>query len=151
MATTKSQLPMIRSLKAIARRKANTSYYDIPVPAEVNQRLKDQAKAAKKELNRAMRALLRGQTKSLLMSLILEQNSVPLSPVEEGQVTAFKAARDHLFEVAGSTRTSDLVYVWQKDQKKKAEELFGELENIELQVIAGESVDLAPYTRLLQN
>lgn len=151
MTATKSQLPMIRSLKAIARRKANLSYFNIPVPEEVKHDCVRQAEAAKKKLNNDLRALFRRQNKSLLATLFLEQRNVPLNPAEEEQVAAFKALLDEVYKSAGATLSSGYVYSWQKEQKKRAEELFKELENIELQVIAGESVDLAPYAAALKS
>lgn len=151
MATTKSQLPMIRSLKTIARRKSNIYYYDIPVPEEVSERLKNKAASAKREKNRAVRALLRGQTKTLLASIALESIGIRLDENEASQVAAFKQVQATVIEAAGETSYYDLMRAWQRDQQSKAKALYAELENLELQVIAGESVDLAPYTRQLQN
>lgn len=151
MAATKSQLPMIRSLKAIARRKANVDRYNIPVPEEVKQRFVQEAKAAKKKLNSELRALFRKQTKSLLVNLLLEKESVPITPAEEEQIVAFKAVLNEVQKSIGPIYDSTFVYNWREEQKKKAGELFNELENIELKVIAGESVDLAPYAAALKS
>lgn len=151
MTATKSQLPMIRSLKAIARRKANVNRCSIPVPEEVKQRFMQEAKAAKKKLSNELRALFRKQTKSLLVSLLLKKEGVPITPAEEEQIVAFKAVLHEVQKSIGPIYDSTFAYNWQEEQKKKAEELFNELENIELKVIAGESVDLAPYAAALKS
>ena len=150
MAHTKSQLPMIRSLKAIARRKANLNYYDIPVPAEVKKRFTQEAQATRKKLSSELRALFRKQTKSLLVNLLLKGEGVPLTCVEEEQITAFKNVLIEVRKGDGPILESTYVYDWQHDRKKEARALFDELEKIELQIIAGEAVDLAPYAQRLK-
>ena len=151
MAATKSQLPMIRSLKAIARRKANVNHCSIPVPEEVRQRFVQEAKAAKKKQGSELRALFRRQTKSLLVNLLLKKQDVLLTPAEEEQIVAFKTVLNEVQKSIGPIHDSAFAYNWREEQKNKAEELFNELENIELKVIAGESVDLAPYAAALKS
>lgn len=151
MAHTKSQLPMIRSLKTIARRKANVTYYDIVIPKDVSARLKNQVLAAKRERARALRALLRGQTKTLLVALALEKMSVPLRPEEQAEIQAYKTTRNQMEDAAGETDVHMLERKWQQQQLQEAKDLFNELEAIELSIISGETVDLAPYANRLKS
>jgi hypothetical protein len=151
MAHTKSQLPMIRSLKAIARRKANISYYDIEIPSDVKTRLKNQVLSAKRERARALRALLRGQTKTLLVALALEKLCVTLRPEEQAELQAYKVTREQVEDAAGGIDLHETERNWQREQLQEAKDLFNELEAIELNVISGETVDLAPYANRLKS
>ncbi len=151
MTTTKKDLPAIRSLKAIARRKMNRPYWQIEEPAEVTAANKAQTLAYNEALNKALKA----QAKKIPVADLREiayQNLLYLSPHHSGitrnspSIAALYAAQDALKAKGISLPSSS----YGKDQVAKAKKLFEELETAELQIIAGESVDLAKFTRQLQ-
>lgn len=142
---TKSQLPMIRSLKAIARRKMS-EWPDVP-PAVAEQ--------IKKNLEKYHELLAKGRSQyirrapvSLLRSLVMRMQSIPLTDGQKYSVAEFDA---DLKKMAERINVGPLhAHTWQQQEAARYREIFQDLENTELQVIAGESVDLAPYTRQLK-
>ena len=151
MATTKKDLPGIRSLKAIARRKMNQPHWEIQEPAEVTAANKVQSKAFNEALDKAFKA----QAKKIPVAELREiayQSLLCLSPRHVGDSckpilkAAYKAAEDAVKAKGFSPPSS----TYGRDQVAKARKLFEELEAAELKIIAGESVDLAKFSRQLQ-
>lgn len=142
---TKSQLPMIRSLKAIARRKMN-EWPDVP-PA-IAEQIKKNVEKYDELLAKGRSQYIRRAPVSLLRSLVMRMHRIPLTDGQKYSVAEFDA---DLKQMAERINVGHLhAHSWQQQEAARYREIFQDLENTELQVIAGESVDLAPYTRQLK-
>lgn len=149
MAHTKSQLPMLRSLKAIARRKMNQSTYNIEIPAAVKKQIEANRKQELADGLKIVRARVRALTKAELATFVLHHAASHLAPSSE-HAQVRKLEQD-LTRDLPDRYVHHPEHTWWREQIKDQKKLFIELEAIELQIIAGEHVDLAPYARRLQS
>lgn len=153
----KSQLPMLRSLKAIARRKASIPYHRIETPPEVKEAYKARQKARDDmRYSTATRALMKLSTADrtiLALTSVLAQEFPTLRRDETQRREAVNKFRKHLSQLTKTVKlpAEEGPYEYGREQVQKAQKLFHELETLELQIIAGEEVDLAPYARQLQS
>lgn len=149
---TKSQLPMIRSLKAIARRKMNG---EIEISPAVRKQVEENHKKWEEQINAQRARYIRKAPASLLRALVLHtelgyvHGPKEMSSLQLQQVRQFKS---DMAAIASGTRNGPVsLSEWKIAERARYQELFQKLENTELQVIAGESVDLAPYTHQLKS
>lgn len=141
----KSQLPMLRSLKTIARRKMNQEY---KVPDELRKQFTADAERAKREHDKQVRKVINRMPAAMLRLEMLCRLRFFLQADEQALLANFRLNYPLPEEAVTAW---DLQHAWVENQKAMARATFEELERIELQIIAGEEVDLAPYARQLSS
>ena len=144
---TKSQLTMVRSLKAIARRKMNE---DIK-PTQAQREEFDRNNKRYEELVAQGKAqYIRRMPVSWMRALLLSDAGPHLLNEEQRKAVAsvkndMTAIKERAVAQVGLTYS----WSWKQQELARREALFNELETIELNIISGETVDLAPYAKQL--
>lgn len=151
--TKKTDLASLRGLKAIARRKMNQNYWDIPEPAEHIKKYDEARKLYDKELKEQI-LLLAGKMKPADMKeLVMEACLMANHPYSSGSfrtkavMVVGRKAKEALAKKGIKVPSCES---YGKQLVEKARLLFNEIESAELQIIAGESVDLAKFVRKLE-
>lgn len=145
MAITKSQLPMIRSLKTIAKRKSQ-QWPD--VPDQVKEQIQKNQDKRNAWINRERKRYIARLPVSHLRCYMMRQNNVPL---EEAQQKMAQEVIKDLTQIGMTTNFgATTVTTWQQAEQARYRALFNELEAAELKIIAGEAIDLAPFTVALK-
>lgn len=144
---TKSQLPMVRSLKAIARRKMNE---DIK-PTQAQREEFDRNDKRYEELVAQGKAqYIRRMPVSWMRALLLNEAGPRLLNEEQRKaVASFKNDMTAIEERAVAQVGPTYSWAWKQQELARRKALFNELETIELNIISGETVDLAPYAKQL--
>ena len=149
MTTTKKDLPAIRSLKAIARRKMNQHYWQIKEPAGYLENLEKRTQAYNEALDKAFKKQSKKMPLMAMRELVYQSLHYRASThYGEFWTDALRSAYDAALAETQKFSVPKESYAHQ--QIAKAKKLFEELEAAELQIIAGESVDLAMFSRQLQ-
>lgn len=144
---TKSQLPMVRSLKAIARRKMNE---DIK-PTQAQREEFDRNEKRYEELVAQGKAqYIRRMPVSWMRALLLDEVGPHLLNEEQRKaVSSYKNDMTAIKERAVAQVGPTCRWTWKQGELARRQALFNELETIELNIISGETVDLAPYAKQL--
>lgn len=145
---TKSQLPMVRSLKAIARRKMNE---DIQ-PTQAQREEFDRNEKRYEELVAQGEAqYIRRMPVSWLRALLLHYDVSYTVHTDEQRkaVASYKKNMTAIKERAAAQVGPTSHWAWEQEERARRQALFNELETIELNIISGETVDLAPYAKQL--
>ena len=149
----KTDLASLRGLKAIARRKMNQKYWDIVEPPEHAKKRDEAEKLYDKELKEQI-LLLAGKMKladmkklAVEVSMLVNHPYACGSYHTKGVLEVGRKAKEALAKKGIKAPPSES---YGEQVIEKARLLFNELESAELQIIAGESVDLAKFVRELE-
>ena len=148
--TQKEQLSLLRQLKAIARRKTSQRYWDIPVPPDKAAEFKADILSLKRTRNNTLRKHVRSLPKQFLNTLVMDSLKVKLTPEEKTTLAAWRQANQELIGPIDHD-INDLQTTYQKQVVAEAVQVFSDLERLELEIIGGVEVDLAPYARRLMD
>jgi gentisate 1,2-dioxygenase len=144
---TKSQLPMVRSLKAIARRKMNENIE--PSQAQLEE-INRNAKRYAELVSQGKSQYIRRMPVSWLRAILLKSaGAVPLNEEQRKSVSSYESDMIAITKRAAAQAGPISNWPWVQEERARRQKLFNELETIELNIISGETVDLAPYAKQL--
>ena len=145
---TKSQLPMVRSLKAIARRKMNEDLKPTQAQCEeFDRNEKRYEELVTKERTQYIRRVPVSWMRALLLHY--DVSHTVLNDEQHKAVTSYKKEMTAIRERAAALVGPTCRWTWKQEELARRKALFNELETIELNIISGETVDLAPYAKQL--
>ena len=144
---TKSQLPMVRSLKAIARRKMGEPITFSKDQQEEFKRNSDRyEEIVAKTTARYIRHMPASQMRVVLLSKV---SKVKLDEAQRKVLENYRENMDGIRKHAASQVGPIHSWSWGQEERARRQALFNELEALELDIISGETVDLAPYAKRL--
>lgn len=144
---TKSQLPMIRSLKAIARRKMNEGI--TPSEAKLQEFTRNEKRYEELVAQKSAQYIRRMPVSWMRAVLLNTIDPGRLNEEQRKAVASYKNDMGAIKKSAAAQAGPISSWPWKQEERARRQALFNELETIELNIISGETVDLAPYAKQL--